>query len=60
MKLFLFDLLCALLLSICNLVYPLIAKYIIEELAGQKEKINLILALFSHARQRVAVCLPST
>ena len=45
MKLFLFDLLCALLLSICNLVYPLIAKYIIEELAGQKEKINLILAL---------------
>ena len=45
MKLFLFDLLCALLLSVCNLVYPLIAKYIIEELAGQIEKINLILAL---------------
>ena len=42
MKLFLFDLLCALLLSICNLVYPLIAKYIIEELAGQKEKINFL------------------
>lgn len=45
LKLFLFDLFCALLLSVCNLIYPLIAKYIIEELAGQPEKIKLIIIL---------------
>lgn len=45
LKLFFFDLFCALLLSICNLIYPLIAKYIMEELAGDEGKIKLILIL---------------
>lgn len=45
LKLFFFDLFCALLLSICNLIYPLIAKYIMEELAGDEGKVKLILIL---------------
>lgn len=45
LKLFFFDLFCALLLSICNLIYPLIAKYIMEKLAGDESKIKLILIL---------------
>lgn len=44
-KLFIIDLLCALLLSLCNLIYPLIAQYIIRELAGKEQMINLILIL---------------
>lgn len=45
LKLFIVDLFCALLLSLCNLIYPLIAQYIIRELAGKEEMINLILIL---------------
>lgn len=45
LKLFFFDLFCALVLSTCNLIYPLIAKYIMEELAGDESKIKLILIL---------------
>ena len=45
LKLFFIDLFCALLLSACNLIYPLIAKYIMEELAGDESKIKLILIL---------------
>lgn len=44
-KLFTIDLLCALLLSLCNLIYPLIAQYIIRELAGKEEMIQLIFIL---------------
>ncbi len=45
MKLFTLDLFCALVLSLCNLIYPLIAQYIIRELAGKENKIYLILIL---------------
>ena len=41
-KLFYLDLFCALLLSAINLIYPLIAKYIMNELAGDESKIKLI------------------
>ena len=41
-KLFYLDLFCALLLSGINLIYPLIAKYIMNELAGDESKIKLI------------------
>ncbi len=44
-KLFILDLFCALVLSLCNLIYPLIAQYIIRELAGKEETIHLILIL---------------
>ena len=44
-KLFILDLICALLLASCNLIYPLIAQKIIKELAGKKEMIWLILLL---------------
>ncbi len=45
MKLFTIDLICALLLSCCNLIYPLMAQKIIRDLAGKEEMINLILIL---------------
>ena len=44
-KLFYLDLFCALLLSAINLIYPLIAKYIMNELAGDESKIKLIVIL---------------
>lgn len=44
-RLFLLDLLCALLLSLCNLIYPLIAQYIIRDLAGKENMITLIWVL---------------
>ena len=44
-KLFYLDLFCALLLSGINLIYPLIAKYIMNELAGDESKIKLIVIL---------------
>ena len=44
-KLFYLDLFCALLLSAINLVYPLIAKYIMNDLAGDESKIKLIVIL---------------
>lgn len=45
LKLFMLDLFCALILSAINLIYPLIAKYIMNELAGDKTKVKLILIL---------------
>ena len=44
-KLFYLDLFCALLLSAINLIYPLIAKYIMNDLAGDESKIKLIIIL---------------
>ena len=44
-KLFILDLFCALMLSAINLIYPLIAKYIINVLAGDESKIRLIVIL---------------
>ena len=44
-KLFYLDLFCALMLSAINLIYPLIAKYIMNELAGDESKIKLIIIL---------------
>ena len=44
-KLFAIDLICALLLSCCNLIYPLMAQKIIKELAGKEEMITLILII---------------
>ena len=45
MRLFILDLFCALVLSLINLIYPLIAKYIMNELAGDESKIKLIVIL---------------
>lgn len=44
-KLFMIDLFCALVLSLINLIYPLIAKYIMNELAGDESKILIIVYL---------------
>lgn len=44
-KLFYLDLFCALLLSAINLIYPLIAKYIMNDLAGDESKVKLIIIL---------------
>lgn len=44
-KLFILDMCCALLLSAINLIYPLIAKYIMNHVAGDITKIKLLLIL---------------
>lgn len=44
-KLFYLDLLCAFILAGINLIYPLIAKYIMNDLAGDSSKISIIIYL---------------
>ncbi len=44
-KLFILDLFCAFMLAAINLIYPLIAKYIMNELAGDESKIMIIVYL---------------
>lgn len=44
-KLFFIDLFCALILSLINLIYPLIAKYVMNDLAGDESKITIIVYL---------------